>query len=88
MLISAATDSGHLVGVGHSSAWLVSGDRFTSVLGGKQASDSGVASSAVAALPRVPNRLEPTVEVRRQWHARFMSTPAFLTFMSTKCATR
>jgi serine/threonine protein phosphatase PrpC len=51
----------HLVGVGDSGAWLVSADRFASVLGGKRPADSGVASSAVAALPRVPNHLEAAV---------------------------
>jgi serine/threonine protein phosphatase PrpC len=58
-------DSGRLraclVGVGDSSAWLLSSGVFMPILGGKALSDNGIASSAVTALPRVPSELEPTV---------------------------
>ncbi|MFR9769754.1 protein phosphatase 2C domain-containing protein [Nocardia sp. SC052] len=48
-----------LAGVGDSGAWLLSDERFVPVLGGKQSSDSGLTSSAVSGLPRVPNEVEP-----------------------------
>jgi hypothetical protein len=47
-----------LVGVGDSGAWVLDGDRFTPVLGGKAASESGISSSAVVGLPRVPNDVQ------------------------------
>jgi hypothetical protein len=51
----------HLVAVGDSSAWVLTGGEFIEVLGGKTTLDGGVASSAVSALPRVPTQLAPTV---------------------------
>lgn len=51
----------HLVAVGDSSAWLLSSGQFVEVLGGKVTPESGVASSEVAALPRIPERLTPVV---------------------------
>lgn len=52
----------HLVAVGDSSAWLLSSSgQFTTVLGGKTASDDGIASAAVTGLPRVPPEITPTV---------------------------
>jgi serine/threonine protein phosphatase PrpC len=50
----------HLVGVGDSGAWLLSAGQFTDVLCGKT-SQSGVSSSAVVGLPRVPTELTPVV---------------------------
>ena len=51
----------HLVGVGDSSAWVLTAGEFIEVLGGKTTLDGGVACSAVSALPRVPTQLAPTV---------------------------
>jgi hypothetical protein len=50
-----------LVGVGDSSAWLLSAGNFTQILGGKAVSVGGVASSAVSGLPRFPSELAPVV---------------------------
>lgn len=49
----------HLLNVGDSAAWLLSSGRFEAVLGGKAEPDSGIASSAVAGLPRVPTEVTP-----------------------------
>jgi hypothetical protein len=49
----------YLIGVGDSSAWLLSEGSFIGVLGGKADSAGGVSSSAVAGLPRVPADLAP-----------------------------
>jgi hypothetical protein len=51
----------HLVGVGDSGAWLLSGGDFVALLGGKSLSESGITSSAVVGLPRVPAQVRPTV---------------------------
>jgi serine/threonine protein phosphatase PrpC len=51
----------HMVGVGDSSAWLLSLGWFIAVLGGKTVAASGVASSAVVGLPRVPSEVAPVV---------------------------
>lgn len=51
----------HLVGVGDSAAWLLSLGWFIAVLGGKTVALSGVASSAVVGLPRVPTEVTPVV---------------------------
>ncbi|OBI77912.1 hypothetical protein A5663_21465 [Mycobacterium sp. E740] len=51
----------YLVGVGDSSAWLLTGGRFIELLGAKPVSADGVSSSAVAGLPRVPTAVTPTV---------------------------
>jgi hypothetical protein len=50
-----------LLGVGDSGAWLLSDGRFSEVLGGKAPSNSEIASSAVTALPWVPNEIAPVV---------------------------
>ncbi|MCX4094635.1 protein phosphatase 2C domain-containing protein [Nocardia sp. alder85J] len=52
------TLSARLAGVGDSVAWLLTGGRFVPVLGGKQISESGLSSSAVSGLPRVPAEVE------------------------------
>ncbi len=51
----------YLVGAGDSLAWLLSDGEFVPVLGGKTVSDTGIASSAVVGLPRVPNDVMPEV---------------------------
>lgn len=51
----------HLVGVGDSAAWLLSLEWFIAVLGGKTVAATGVASSAVVGLPRVPTEVKPVV---------------------------
>ena len=51
----------HLVGAGDSVAWLLSAGRFQAVLGGKPEPASGIASSAVVGLPRVPKEVTPVV---------------------------
>jgi hypothetical protein len=50
-----------IVGVGDSGAWVLRDGKFTPVLGGKTADDSGISSNAVAGLPRLPETLEPSV---------------------------
>lgn len=47
----------HLVGIGDSGAWILSSGSYRTVEGGKKESDSGMASSAVSGLPRVPDEL-------------------------------
>lgn len=51
----------HLVGAGDSAAWLLSSGQFIQILGGKAESESGIASSAVVGLPRVPTEVTPVV---------------------------
>ncbi|MDY7105164.1 MAG: protein phosphatase 2C domain-containing protein [Actinomycetota bacterium] len=53
-----------LAAVGDSGAWVLSGGRFDRVVGGKARSDDAISSSAVTALPRVPNEIATaTVEL-------------------------
>jgi len=47
----------HIAGVGDSGAWLLREGEFTPVLGGKTTGEGGISSSAVTALPRVPNEI-------------------------------
>jgi serine/threonine protein phosphatase PrpC len=56
-----ATLRAHLVSVGDSVAWLLSAGQFVPVLGGKSIPASGIASSAVVGLPRVPTDVTPVV---------------------------
>jgi serine/threonine protein phosphatase PrpC len=51
----------HLINCGDSSTWTLSGGCFTEILGGKAPDSSGIASSEVAGLPRVPRQIRPTV---------------------------
>lgn len=51
----------YLVGVGDSSAWLLSTGEFRQLLGGKTTSAGGIASSSVTGLPRLPMELAPVV---------------------------
>ncbi|BBY05025.1 hypothetical protein MNVI_03430 [Mycobacterium noviomagense] len=50
-----------LVSAGDSAAWLLSAGRFVEVLAGKTVTASGIASSAVIGLPRVPTEVTPAV---------------------------
>jgi len=56
-----ATLRAFLVGVGDSGAWVLSAGQFVQILGGKSLSASGIASSAVVGLPRVPTEVTPVV---------------------------
>lgn len=63
-VIEPIGDSGlraSIVGVGDSGAWVLRDGKFTPVLGGKTADESGISSNAVAGLPRLPDTLEPSV---------------------------
>jgi serine/threonine protein phosphatase PrpC len=51
----------YLVGAGDSPAWLLSAGQFVEVLAGKSVADSGIATSAVVGLPRVPTEVTPQV---------------------------
>lgn len=51
----------HLIGVGDSSAWLLSAGTFFELLGGKENRPDGYASSTVVGLPRVPPDSSPVV---------------------------
>ncbi len=57
--VAAHTLRAHLVTVGDSAAWLLSGGHFIDLLGGKAVTASGIASSTVVGLPRVPTELTP-----------------------------
>jgi hypothetical protein len=50
-----------LMSAGDSAAWLLSAGQFVEILGGKTVSDSGIASSAVVGLPRVPTEVTHVV---------------------------
>jgi serine/threonine protein phosphatase PrpC len=49
----------YLVSVGDSVAWLLSAGEFVEILAGKKVPASGIASSAVVGLPRVPTEVTP-----------------------------
>lgn len=51
----------HVVSVGDSGAWLLRDGEFGDLVGGKTVGYGGISSSAVSALPRVPQQVEPTV---------------------------
>jgi hypothetical protein len=51
----------HLVSAGDSAAWLLSGGEFVEIVTGKTVSATGIASSAVIGLPRVPTEVTPKV---------------------------
>jgi hypothetical protein len=59
--ISPGALRAYLIGVGDSSAWVLSSGQFAQVFGGKVASQGGIASSAVVALPRVPTEVAPVI---------------------------
>lgn len=52
--IAERTLRAHLTSAGDSAAWLLSAGQFIEILGGKPLADSGIASSAVIGLPRIP----------------------------------
>lgn len=63
-VVDAGPDGGavaHVTSVGDSAAWVLKGDRFTRVEGGKQEPSDGISSSAVVGLPRVPSSVDATV---------------------------
>lgn len=47
----------HVISVGDSGAWTLAGGEFTKIEGGKDATESGLTSSAVSGLPRIPIEL-------------------------------
>ncbi|MGB6209544.1 protein phosphatase 2C domain-containing protein [Mycobacterium sp.] len=51
----------YLVSAGDSVAWLLSAGQFVEIIAGKSVPASGVASSAVVGLPRVPTEVTPKV---------------------------
>ena len=57
----AHTLRAHLISAGDSDAWLLSAGQYVELLTGKTDSPSGVASSAVVGLPRVPTEVVPVV---------------------------
>ena len=63
----ARTLRAYLISAGDSDAWLLSAGHFVELLAGKTDSASGVASSAVVGLPRVPTEVVPVVvDIRRR----------------------
>jgi hypothetical protein len=48
-----------LLGIGDSGAWILRGDEFRPVLGGKAVDGAGLSTSAVSGLPRVPSEIAP-----------------------------
>lgn len=56
-IVQPGTLRAHIIGVGDSGAWILRDGEFIPVLGGKTASEGGISSSAVTALPRVPSEL-------------------------------
>jgi hypothetical protein len=66
-----------LVGVGDSGAWVLDGKEFTRVLGGKSASESGLTSSAVTGLPRVPDPVEAVEITVNSGQALLVGTDGF-----------
>ncbi|MCV7409232.1 hypothetical protein AWC05_00750 [Mycobacterium florentinum] len=57
----AHTVRAHLISAGDSDAWLLSAGHYMELLAGKTDSPSGIASSAVVGLPRVPAEVAPVV---------------------------
>ena len=59
--IGSRTLRAYLMGAGDSVAWLLSAGQFVEILAGKTVPASGIASSAVVGLPRVPTDLTRAV---------------------------
>ena len=59
--VASRTLRAHLISAGDSAAWLLSGGEFVDLLGGKAVPVSGITSSAVVGLPRVPTEVTPVV---------------------------
>ena len=57
----AHTLRAHLVSAGDSAAWLLTAGQFVEIVSGKVVEVSGVASSAVVGLPRLPAEITPVV---------------------------
>lgn len=66
-----------MAGVGDSGVWVLSEGSFRQVLGGKQASESGLSSSAVSGLPRVPTTVAPVNIVVRPDEVLLIGTDGF-----------
>ncbi|APE37568.1 hypothetical protein BOX37_30640 [Nocardia mangyaensis] len=66
-----------VAGVGDSGAWLLADGKFVPVLGGKQASASGLSSSAVVGLPRVPNTVTPVPVIVEPGQVLLVGTDGF-----------
>ncbi|WP_197495386.1 protein phosphatase 2C domain-containing protein [Mycobacterium kyorinense] len=58
---AAGTLRAYLVSAGDSAAWLLSAGQFVEIVVGKVPTESGIASSAVIGLPRVPTEVTPQV---------------------------
>lgn len=56
--VESGSLSVHVAAVGDSGAWVLQERTFTALLGAKAASESGVTSSAVTGLPRVPDVID------------------------------
>jgi hypothetical protein len=59
--IGERTLRAYLISAGDSVAWLLSAGQFVEILGGKTVPESGIASSAVVGLPRIPTQVTPAV---------------------------
>ncbi|MFD3703484.1 protein phosphatase 2C domain-containing protein [Nocardia sp. NPDC058658] len=66
-----------VAGVGDSGVWLLADGKFVPVLGGKQASASGLSSSAVVGLPRVPNEVTPLTIIIEPGQVLLVGTDGF-----------
>ena len=55
--IGSRTSRAYLMGAGDSVAWLLSAGQFVEILAGKTLLASGIASSALVGLPRVPTEV-------------------------------
>lgn len=69
--------SAHVVAVGDSGAWLLSGGEFSALTGGKTVTDQGISSSAVTGLPQVPAELPATVIEVRAGEVLLLGTDGF-----------
>lgn len=64
----------HIVSCGDSSAWLLSGQQFVEIAGGKQSDAAAVATSEVAGLPRVPREVKAEVVDLREGDVLLIGT--------------
>jgi hypothetical protein len=67
----------HIINVGDSGAWLLSNAGYRRVEGGKAEADSGISSSAVSGLPRVPCDIHPTRVVLHDDDVLLLGTDGF-----------
>jgi hypothetical protein len=66
-----------LVCVGDSGAWVLGRGQFTRLVGGKTASESGLTSSAVSGLPRVPKVVQPVEAIVQSNEVLLIGTDGF-----------